>query len=651
MTTPPMTRNECLAAERDAVRELVRRVGTWRLRFDVQDVRAEMEATPWLALHEPGKLALRLRDLEGSCITRVDGTFAFILAQRTSREARANGESTPTKRGGQPGARVTHQYVLNERLHELTLARPDALDDLERVALAVAVATLTLGGAPAPTRLVTTVLGTVPDLMLQHPTQQTNVLLGRLARREEPLLAESKAGAERSARWTLIEPLKGVWLDWVREQATAHREALGAAQLTAAAGAASQAQIVAKLVEAATRHSHSSHWPSGHPVSAREIAGCVAEARQSGHDPLGVVPLADALDRQGATLTAALQAATREQFADGSTRRVALVRRVEHPRFRGLRYAPAAFDAKRERAWVEWTVLRRETRPQVLDALGEDWQGATVLARSADAAVQAVGLVRQVAIREVVEARMAVADALVAPFSTISALLSRELDQMHEALLELANGWPKMATLESAARAVLTLRGISLPEALGATRPVVTAEAMTAMLPASVTVDLAPSVLAATAITVRRAERPRAGRTTRVGKGRSESLPLDRVDAVHYAAETGRLPGVVAIQMGVQLVGAFVAHVGLIRRVAAAARAEDRVAAYGALLLLGDVAYLGKLLRKRARELAGIAAQVESTSLVELAWWLEKEAREEIVAAGFRDERQAVKAAARRVVE
>ena len=71
----------------------------------------------------------------------------------------------------------------------------------------------------------------------------------------------------------------------------------------------------------------------------------------------------------------------------------------------------------------------------------------------------------------------------------------------------------------------------------------------------------------------------------------------------------------------------------------------------GALVLLGDVAYLGKLLRKRAGELASIATPVEAASLVELAWWLEKEVRDEIVTAGFRDGRQAVKAAARRVVE
>lgn len=651
MTASVMTREERRAADRDAVRTLVRRVGTWRLRFDVQDVRAEMDAAPWLALYEPGKLALRLRDLEGTCLTRVDGTFAFILAQRTSREARGARADARAKRGGQPGARVTHQYVLTERLHELTLARPDALDDLERVALAVAVATLTLGGAPAPTRLVTTVLGTVPDLMLRHPMQQTNVLLGRLARRAEPLLAESKAGAERSARWTLIEPLKGVWLDWVREQAVMYREALGAAQVTAAAGAASQVQIVAKLVDAATRLHHSSHWPGGHPVSAREIATCIAVARQSGDDSLGVVPLADALARQGATLTAALQAATRAQFADGSTRRAPLIRRVEHPRFRGLRYAPAAFDATRERAWVDWTVLRRETRPPVLDALAEDWQGASVLARSADPAVQAVGRVRQVAIRAAVDARLSVADALVAPFSTISALLSQELDDVTTTLRALAKGWPASTALEGAARGVLRPSGISLPEALGAPRPLVTAEAMAALLPTTITVDLAPSVLAATARTVRRAERPREERTTRVGQGRSESLPLDRVDAVQYAAEAGRLPGVVAIQMGTQLLGALVSHIGLTRRVTAAARAEDRVAAYGALVLLGDLAYLGKLLRKRAGDLASIATPLEATSMVELAWWLEPAVREEIVAAGFRDARQAVKAAARRVVE
>ncbi|MCC6769781.1 MAG: hypothetical protein IT360_01100, partial [Gemmatimonadaceae bacterium] len=519
------TQADRVAADRDTVRALVRRVGTWRLRFSVQQIRAEMTGPPVYTLYAPSELARRLGELEDDAITRVDGTFALILATGTARERVPRRPSPRVGRGGQPGARVTHQYVLTNRLHELRAAQPEALDDLERVALAVAVATLALGGAPAPTRLITEVLTTLPDLMLQRPTQQTNVLLGRLARREIPVVGESKAGADRSARWQLVEPLKGVWLDWVIEQAAQLTAMRGAVHATAATGEASQAQIAARLVEAAMRRSASSHWPQGHPVSAREIAAYIAEATQSGTDREGMVPLAEALARQGTTLTAALQSVTRSATNTGTSRRVPLVRRVEHPRFTGLRYVPATYDLALEHAWVAWTVLRQETRRPVLDALEDEWHASQACARNDDPAVRAVGAVRKVAVIAALDARRASVDGLLAPLSTISALLSAELERTREALDERTKAWPTAAVVQRDARAALTSVGISLPDALGAPRPLVTAADMAALLPASMADDLAPSVLAATAITVRRAEVSRAGRRTRVGQGRAESLP------------------------------------------------------------------------------------------------------------------------------
>lgn len=640
-----------LAADREMVRELVRRVGTWRLRFSVQDIRAEMVGPPTYTLHAPAELARRLGELEDDAITRVDGTFALILATSTARERAARRASPRIGRGGQPGARVTRQYVLTNRAHELRAARPDALDDLERVVLAVAVATLALGGAAAPTRFITEVLATLPDLMLQRPTQQTNVLLGRLARREIPVVAESKAGADRSARWQLVEPLKGVWLDWIVVQAGQLAAMRGAVHATAATGAASQAQIAARLVEAAIRRSMSSHWPQGHPVSAREITAYIAEAAQSGDDREGIVPLADALSRQGTTLTAALQAVTRTTYSDGSTRRVPLVRRVEHPRYPGLRYVPGRYDEALEQAWVAWTVLRQETRRPVLDALEDEWHWSRAAAESADPTVRAVGMVRQVALLAAVDARKASADGLLAPLSTISALLSAELEVTRDAIDKLTREWQVAEMAQRDARKALKPLAVPLLDALGAARPLVSAADMSALLPSSMADDLAPSVLAATAITVRRAEVARAGRRTRVGQGRAESLPLDRVDAVHYASESGMLPGVVAIQMGRRLLGPFLAHVGLVRQVSVAERAEDRVAALGALVLLGDLGYLAKQLRRRAGELAAISDPLEAASVVELAWWVDDDVRAEIVAAGFEDVRQTVKRAARRVME
>lgn len=655
-TAAAMSRDARRDADREVVRELVHRVGRFRLRFDVYDVRAELDAAPWLTLHQPAHLALRLRELEGTCLTRVDGTFALILAHATPRDtADTSATSRPTAgkaRGGQPGARVTHQYALTERTHELAHVQPAALDDLERVTLAVAVATLTLGGAPAPTRLITAVLASVPALMLAHPGQQTNVLLGRLARREVPVLAESKAGAARSARWQLVEPLKAGWLDWIIAQTRAHEGAIQQSGETAAAGgAASQAQVAARIVDGAVRTTRSSHWPHGHPVSAREIQRVIATARQSGVDPHGLVPLADALDRQGVGLTAVLQSAVRAQFADGSTRRTILVRRIEHPRFQGVRYLPGDYDARDAQAWIDWTVLRTETKAHVLGVLQEEWREAAALAGRAEAPLRAVGLVRQVALRAAVDERVGRANGLLAPLSLISGALSNELDVVRAALDGVAGAWPATARLSREARRALEPWGFSLPEVVNAARPVVTAAELAAWMPTSITLDLSPAVLKATAVTVRRAARPGDGKRSRVGEGRVEARPLDRVDAVRYAAESAALPGVIAIQQGATLLGALLAHVGLVRRVLGAARAEDRIAALGALVLLGDVAYVATVLRRQARTLTAVVAPMEAASLVELARWVDADTRAAVVAAGLRDHRQTVQAAARRVVD
>lgn len=633
------------------VRDVVRRVGTWRLRFDVDDVRAELRATPWLALHAPTRLWHYLRALEGSELRRVDGSLELILATPVSRRARvgtsAPGTASARRRGGTPGPAVTRQYVLAERVHELAVARPDALDDRERVTLAVALATLMLGGSPAPTRFVTAVLSTVPELALRRPAQ-TNVLLSGLARRAAPVLREEKVDA-RSARWTVCEPLRGVWLDWLCEAARRHADALSDVRATAAVGAASQAQLAARLVAQVVASVRSPQWPDGRPVSAREITERIAEARQTGADVGGLVPLADALDRQQVSLTAALQAAGRERYADGTAPRQAPVRRVVHPELSGVRYVPASFPPDVERAWVTWEVLRKATAPPVLAALAEEWRDARCAVDSPSEAVQAVGYVRFVALRAMVDAHLTTIAELTPMLSSTSAALVEALADVRRRVLEMAGGWPDIEPLVAVARAALEPTGRTLPAVLSAPRPLITADDLAALLPASIVCDLAPSVLAATAATVRRTHTAREVRRTRVGQGRAESRPLDRVDALIYAAETGMLPGVAALQTGARLLGRTCADVPLVRRVLRAASAEHRVAAFGALLLLGDETFVGRALLRRGRRLEDIRAPLEAISVVELGWWLGPEVRAELVAAGLRDARQSVKAAARRV--
>ncbi len=187
---------------------------------------------------------------------------------------------------------------------------------------------------------------------------------------------------------------------------------------------------------------------------------------------------------------------------------------------------------------------------------------------------------------------------------------------------------------------------MSLASVLDAPRPVITSGELADMLPASLTEGVTSAVLAATAITIRRIDVASTERTTRVGIGRTESRRLDRVDAVHYAAETAMLPGMPAIQRGVELVGATHADPRLVRRALSASSSEHRVAAMGAEVLLGDLPFLGRLLIQRARALHEIPSVLEVASVVELSWWLPSALMEEITTLAMSDPRQSVKAAA-----
>ena len=644
MPTTNSKKLHAVHADRAIVAPLVRRAGTSRLRFDVYDVRAELTSADEAMLHFPKEFAKRVEELDGTMVQQVEGALEMLFPPRAA--AKSTKATEPQKvRGGSSGARVTKQYVLQNRLHELQCVGPHMLDDLERVVLALAVAELMLGGKPVPTRLVTDICNTVPELIIKS-TQQTNVLLGRLASRKEPVVKDVKASGASASTWRVTDRLRPVWLEWVSKTLAHHERALQTAHgSVGAVGASSQADVVARIVRGAVKVSRSTHWPKGHPITAREIAEIVSTARIGQNDPEGLVPLEDALRRQGTDIPTALQAAARTDFGDGTRRRTVLVQRIEHPRLRSPRYVHAEYDAVMAATWADLVGFRVEAKREVRDHLSDQWRAAMRLVNATDEAIRAIGAVRCVALRRTLDTRVATGQGLGPPLAQVSRHHDKEVNQVINSLVDVGKDWPTAVALEDRARDVLRSTSFSLSSILDAPRPTVTGSELAAMLPESLTDGISAAVLAATAITVRRIDVPRAGRTSRVGNGRTESRPLDRVDAVHYAAETAMLPGIIAIQAGMRLIGATHAHVGLVRRALGSTSPEHRTAAMGACVLLGDLDYLARYLLRSAKTLADVVSVLEVTSVVELAWWLDPAVTKEVVTLALRDTRQSVKAA------
>ena len=561
--------NGCWSDARSAITEAVRRAGRGARVFGYAEIWRELD--PAHGFMQPSAITLRrvLRMLEDAVMVRLPASVTLLVA--------------PAHLPRVTAPRGAPRFVLTGQVMPRTSV--ELLDDVGRALLALHVAMGAVDGRAVPTRLVTEALSIEPRLALTS-TQQTAVLLDRLCR-EFPSLVSREVAGGRSARWRVGEALLPHWQSFVDTMVETHASALGARAARAKLGAASGAQLVARLVEAVAGRAGGRRWPKGRPVSAQEIAEYVAGARAgvSGHDGEDdLVSMADALVRRKGDLTAALQAATRLTYSDGSTPRAPEVRIIAHRDLTTTWYAPRSMAPAVSSAWVLWRRVRELSSPARLALIAAERVASRVLLKDDDVALHAVGAIRVVLARAQLQEVVGLVTSMGEEAFRVSHGLEASRHQIADHLDGLLSRWPDRLAAERAARTALRPLGLQLDDVVNAVRPTISQSQFAACAPAYMRDGLTAGMLAANAVTVRR-QRVVDGRT-RVGSGRVPNHRLDRVDALCYLADNASLPARRAFEAGSRLLGPWLASARLLRPLFRHDLGDVRAAALGAAVLL-----------------------------------------------------------------
>lgn len=609
----------------DIVRAAIRLAGRNALLFDTKMIEAQITELGGLKSPSIGTLRRHLAAWEKDALLVRMASRLPLVFDLSAAKRRARSESRPA------AAPSRGRFLLTEREHELQDANPAHLDDQTRTAVALQLAQFVLGGEPAPTRLVTHVLQTVPALRIQT-IQDTNVLLQQLVDAPYELVAREVVRG-RSVRWSVTGAIRGAWLRWVVDSFKTYGVALESAQRVAAAGAASHNELARDLVSACAIRHVSPTWPAGRPVTMREIATVLATVRRDANTHDVLWGLDHALTGRKGGVNGAIHDATRTRYSDGSKRRRLLVEKVAHPAVTGVAYATAALPSSVAPAWLLWQRLKEETGRIALIQLADEWRASAPDAPSDDPPLAALQACQRVALARRLDTLRDDLHALIKLAGTVSQTLVDAVEKRRTTVLELRKGWETTAALQRAARKELRPLGFTLDDVLDASRPQITADAYASLLPSSLSAGTAPSVLVANLSGVRRDRSVDAeSTTTRVGAGRVARLHLDRVDAVMAAAETARLPGMQPLTAAGRVLGRWIAHVPLVRRLAASTVLETRLVGLAGLVLLEDVAHAEVLVERRLRDPRALDQLREAAALIELSWWFSQPAREVVLA-------------------
>jgi hypothetical protein len=236
--------------DRDRVIQLVKQEGRARLRFSTRDVRARMQSTPHIRLHEPGNLWRHMQALPAALIRAV--------------ERRLDG-----------AARTERYYVLTERLHEYE-GRHRVLDDLEKAHFALWVAVTVAGQDRVPTSAVTRVMQTI-EALAPDKEAQTSLRLTALASRCAPLARKHRVDGERWVRWKPVgdgPPAHDDFDHWVDEF-----RAKTAGKPRYVAGPATLGGAAVELIQIAIDLSRTRNQPMGAPPTVKELRAA------AGRDP------------------------------------------------------------------------------------------------------------------------------------------------------------------------------------------------------------------------------------------------------------------------------------------------------------------------------------------------------------------------------
>ena len=549
----------------------------------------------------------------------------------------------------QPDGRARHRgaFLLTERLADLRTADPQILDDRARALLALQIAQFLHKDAPASTALVTRVMRTVPALHLRT-VQDTHVLLESLTRGDDSSISRS-GGRGNSVRWQVTTELVHCWLEWVMATAETYRNTLATRTSVGATGAASLAEVVAKLVTVCSVAQTSAMWPKGRPVTARELNTRMQQAllARDAEDPVYALALTLQAGRRG--LNAVCDDAARPEFGGGGPRRKPLLRAVRATETAQHAYAPVSLPQSHAEAWAEWQALQTRGATARVNALHEEWEGAAAAAAAYSCpVVQAIVATRRVIVAAHADVMVASSQRLVDRAVGISASLHDHVQKRHVLLRVMRGEWPAESALKTEARRRLRPLAVDLADVVASPRATMSNEEYSRLLPTTITDGQVPSVVAAGATRVRRVAGPTRG-TSRVGSGRADTYRLDWGDAVMDAAEQANLPGLASLLAARQLLGRHVVHPRLVRQLVSSKDPLVRDAGLAALVLVGDTAHLARELRRMVKSRRGLDDARVAITVVALAFWLDYDTRRLIVERGRAHPSQAVQRATEKV--
>ena len=270
--------------------------------------------------------------------------------------------------------------MLRSRLDTYALGVVDALDDLERVVVALAVARLALR-ACCPTDAVTAVLGRVPNSPSSGRRRRTSSSANspRCRRPWSPRPARA-AGRGRD----LVEPLRPAWDARARQGAREVAPALAARAEAAAVGATTATEIATRAVTLAIADAASPMWPQGHPWTAREVRAYAEWQRQHYGAEREATRLLNALERLGTTVADALRDASRPG-TDGRPRPATGVVRFEPPAGEQPAYDVATRPGAADGAlWAAWRRCQKHLTFRALSPARSDLRTGEDLIRVDD---------------------------------------------------------------------------------------------------------------------------------------------------------------------------------------------------------------------------------------------------------------------------
>jgi hypothetical protein len=558
-------------ADRDRVVTLIERVGMSRLRFSVYDLRAEIKAAPQLALAHSEQLARHVDALAGISIRQVGRRFA--LGEGSNADPVILGDAIPSAGTSTSVGRSPKMYVRIDRWREYERA-PVELDDLEKVWVALWVASTALGVPRVQTGVVTLALRQIPALRRTRDTQTTTEL-AKLVDRSPTFAAKSAPAPGAWSEWTPLGPCPDhpEFERWV-----AAFKGLGAVHSgPARTGHATLGDVARELVERAIAASRCPTWPKGRSVTVSDIEETARDGRAA--------VLRAVLTAAGTNVAKVLGDVSKARIVSGTRVAQRVIKLTAPSTGRSYYDVPDDPNWQQRALVVRYTAFINECRPEALDQLVRERGHLLRLGReTATAALQAIWTARWIFLgREIRRLLAAADDLLTEPLSkpVLDAVGSRR-----GRLVELQRDCPDLTATEAELSRQLRPFGLARAQVLNASRPMLTADDYVQWMPSRLLRGRRPSVVLADAVSLRRFPNPlyvqRSERDSRI----ASSYLVDRVEALTYLAGHSQARTAGFVSEGAALLGPWLRSSALLQQLEATGTPQQRRNALAALVLI-----------------------------------------------------------------